>query len=431
MKHGSIAALLPALVLIALGACMSGCGPRVVYPVTTLPVAKEASLIESVSPAEVMVKASGKGIHPDKRKRLGLAIEDARRTAVWFVLHAPVDPLLQTTTEERKFTMIEPTFYSVENLAKYITWESEIQGVVLSVMQEGITIGKQVSMSFKVNKKLLREDLAAIGIVAAISDLAEEIGTPIIMVLPDTPGGASPFSGLDRPRFKAAAFAAESYLTALRYDVIAPEAAAAVDNQVIAQQMVAGLEDDPSYSLALAMGSDIYLTCSVDVERGQYGTRKASVGMRAYETTTARLLGSETGFSRSRPAAEAVVIEEAARDAVDKVLSRITAYWKEDIDRGIQFKIVGSFAGILDQERVESIQFAFSDILDDACEKKKELIISPSTMDLIVWVDPLEFESASDLYRHIKQKLTAAVPGISVSKLSLNRKLIVIEISER
>ncbi len=429
LRHMTIIITVTALAVF--GAVLSGCGPTVVYPVTTLPVAKQASLVESVSPAEVMVRASGKGIHPGKQKRLGLAVEDARRTAVWFVLHAPVDPLLQTEAEERKFAMIEASFYNTENLSKYITWESEIQGVVLNVMEEGRSIGKQVTKTFKVNKELIKEDLSALGIVTATSELSEELGTPILMVLPDMPKGASPFAGLNRPRFKTAALAAESYLTALRYDVIVPEAAAALDDQVIGQQMIAGLDDDPSYCLALAMGSDIYMTCFADVEKGQYGTRKASVGMRAYETTTARLLGSETGFSRARPAAEAVVIEEAARDAVDKVLSRITAYWKEDIERGVQYKVVASIAGTLESERVEAIQFAFSDILGNACEKKKELILSPSTMDFLVWVDPGEFESASDLYRHIKQKLTAAAPGISVSKLSLNRKLLVLEISER
>ena len=399
-------------------------------PQSTIPVSKEATFIESTSPSEVMIRATGQGIHKKKSKHTGLVVEDARRTALWYVLHAPVDPLLQTPDEVKKFSLIEDGFYNYDNLKKYLTWESGIEGVALSIKKDGKTVGKQVTMSFKINKKLLEDDLAAIGIVVSAAELSEELGMPSIMVLPEAGQGENPLSLLGKPKIQIGAAAIESYLTALKYDVLMPQAAAGLQDQVSGQQMIAGLEDDPSYSLALSMGSDIYITYSVHSEKTQYRTLKAAVGIKAYETTTARLLGTETGYSQARPTAEAVVVEEAVHDAIDRVLSRIQSYWKDDLERGVQYKIVAKISGVFDEDRIEDIQFAFSDILEDSCNKRKENIVSESTMDYQVWVDQDQFSEASKLYRHIKKLLPSEVTGIKVSKLALNRKLLILDIKE-
>ena len=54
-------------------------------PKSNLPISKEATLIESTNPAEVMVLATGIG--EGKKKQLtDNAISDARRAAMYFIL---------------------------------------------------------------------------------------------------------------------------------------------------------------------------------------------------------------------------------------------------------------------------------------------------------------------------------------------------------
>jgi len=57
----------------------------------------------------------------------------------------------------------------------------------------------------------------------------------------------------------------------------------------------------------------------VKVEKRYVGSteyRKAVVAARAYETTTARLLGTETGYSGEYAVPEEAVVEEAIKGAI-------------------------------------------------------------------------------------------------------------------
>ena len=95
-----------------------------------------------------------------------------------------------------------------------------------------------------------------------------------------------------------------------------------------------------AYAVALSIGSDVYITFAGAWENAGYNTRRHSLTVRAYETSSGRLLGTETGYSQARQGEAMISVEEAATGAIDAVLARIDAYWRDDIRRGVQYKMI-------------------------------------------------------------------------------------------
>ena len=394
-----------------------------------LPVLKEATFVESYSPSEWMIRAAGIG-GGKKKLREKNALEDARKSAVYFVLYMGTDPLFTSSEEKQRFAPIEQDFFDISNIRKYIAWEAEEYSQRVKTAD-----GKQLKIEkvFRVNVGLLKEDLISRGVLMATADLVAEIGLPQILVIPEVPKGRNPMEALQqRPELKQAARSIESYLTARRYEVIVPEQQDFLNNYGETLRLVEGASDDLSYKIALAIGSDVYITFTVSIDKRYVGSsevKKASVSVRAFETTTARLLGTETGYSYERPAADEIVTEEAIHDAVDKVLSRVNAYWKEDLQRGVQYKIIFSITGSFDRDQIEDIQFALADVIEDFTNRSKENVVTRQTMDYLVWARPDEYGKARDLYQEIRKGFAAEYSGAQVRQQQLNRKLLLLEVT--
>ena len=388
-----------------------------------LPVSKEATFIESYSPTEVVIRASGIGANN------AMAELDARRAAVYFVLMGSTDPILQTPQEKEAFKSIQDEIFDANNISKYITYESTEYESRIRLSDGRVKITKY----FRVNKKALTDDLVAKNIIKPREEVVAKIGLPVIMVVPEAPKGKSPVELLRTdPLLKKGAEVIESYLTARKYDVVVPEQSQTISELAQAQAGLKGIEEDYAYQLALSVGSDVYITYNVKVEKRYIGStevRKAVVGVRAYETTTARLLGTETGYSGEYPAPEAAVIEEAVGDAVDKVLSRIMGYWKEDLSRGIQYKLIFRVEGEFDEDMLDDIQIAVEDVIDRISNRYKQNIITDNTMDYNIWVDPEKYRSPLSVYRILRRQIQKEVP-VKVRRINLNRKLILLKITE-
>jgi hypothetical protein len=267
----------------------------------------------------------------------------------------------------------------------------------------------------------------------AMVDLVAEIGLPQILVLPEVPRGVNPMETMEnRSEIKHAARTIESYLTTQRYEVIVPEQQEFLNNYTETMHLVESVSEDMSYKIALAIGSDIYITYAVNIERRMVGStenRKASVSVRAFETTTARLLGTETGYSFDRPSPDEVVVEEAIHDAIDKVLARVNAYWKDDLQRGIQYKIMVDITGSFDEDEIENIQFALSDVIDGFVNRSKENVVTEKSMDYLVWVEPGDYDKARDLYRDIRDDFAEETTLAKIKSQQMNRKLLLLEIA--
>lgn len=413
------------VILLIINNCLFGQG--------NLPRAREAVLLESSSPSEVMVRATGFGIDRKHRKPKAKTLDksannDAKKTAVWFVLFGGSDPLLQTDGEKQKFEKIQEDFFKTDNIHKYISWEADYYGKRLKI-DNGKML--KVEKTFKINKSLLEAELVKRSIIIKPASISKLVGMPTIMVIPETTGDITPLELLKiDPDIKKGAEVIESYLTAKKYTVIVPEQQRVLQELTATQYALGGAEEDYSYLLALSIGSDVYISYNVSVASRKIGSsrvKKAVVGCRAYETTTGRLLGTETGYSRERLAPNPALIEEAMNDAIDKVLSRISNYWKSDIKNGVQYKMIISVSNSYDSDEAEDIIFKISDLLKEIASLLKENSVADYTYDVLIWVQLDQYPSATDIYRTLKSRYNGAG---SVKKISISRKLILLSVSD-
>lgn len=398
------------------------------------PRGREATLIEVSSPTEVMIRAVGRGVDKKHRKPKAKTLDqsandDAARTAVWFVLLGGSDPLLQTDKEKLAFQNIEESFYKIENVRKFISWEADYYDKRLKT--DG---GKalKIEKTFKINTALLKEYLIDKSVLTKTADIASSVGLPSIMVIPETDGDVAPLDLLaTNANAKKGAEVIEAHLTAKQYTVIVPEQQQVLRELNSAQFALAGADDDFSYLLALSIGSDVYISYNISITTRNVGAsavKKAVVACRAYETTTSRLLGAETGYSPERPSAsDAVLIEEAMNEAIDKVLSRITNYWKNDIKNGVQYKCIFSVSNSFGVYRAEEIIFSLGDVCKTLSTTMKENTVADYTYDVSLWFDPSRYATATDIYREIKGSYRGEG---TIRRVSVTRKLILLSVEE-
>lgn len=393
-----------------------------------LPVSKEASFVESYSATEWMIKAAGIG-GGKKKEQEENAVRDARKSAVYFCLFMGSDPILSTPEEKKRFEPMVQDFFNIDNINKFIAWESEEYTARVKMADKRLKIEKV----FRVNVGRLKEELTARGVLMAAAELQYDIGLPFIVVLPEVEKGGNPLQAMqNRQDLKWASRSIESYLTALKYEAKAPEQIDFMNNYAETMQAVEGLNEDLSAKIASAIGSDVYINFTVNIDKRHVGSsevKKAMVTVRAYETTTERLLGTETGYSFERAAPDEVVTEEAIHDAIDKVLARINDYWKKDLQRGVQYRIIFSITGNFDEDQIEDIQFALADVLDKFANRTQENMVTDQRIDYLVWAKPDKYTKARDLYRDIREGFAAEYRGAKIKQQQLNKKLIMLEIT--
>lgn len=384
-----------------------------------LPVARQARIKEVISPKEVDLYAVGIG-SGKKKYRQRAAIEDAYKSAVYYLLYNGSDPIISAELDLLRFKQEEQQFFDKKNIAKFIVYESPefVQRIEIDGKKR-----LKVEKIIRVDVGRLKSELISLGVIVPMLSTASDIGYPNIMVLPDVPKGQSPVSALAGDnRLQLCASVIESYLTSRSYDAVVAQQIERLSGEVIG---------DNVSGIALALGSDVYITFSLDVSQRQLSGKtmsKASVAVRAFETSTARLLGSETGYSKDRPDAESAVIEEAVKDAIDKVLSRIEKYWKDDRSRGVQYKLIISIKGNFDSATQFRMNSAISGLLKDMCKQTKENLLTTEKMDFLVWAKPEEYGSSLRMANALRVGMANDFPEGELVAVNINRKLIYFEL---
>ena len=171
-------------------AMMASCASAPPQP--DVPVASEATLVESYSPAEVTVRATGIGYGEENKAG---ADADLKRTAVQFVLLMGTDPIITTPEERMRFQNIEKGFYADVN--RFITWEADKVESQKRSSFNGVPVLKRTK-AVRVHKENLRRELTERGVLVARETLAAAQGNPVIMVIPDSPQGQTPLMVLDK-----------------------------------------------------------------------------------------------------------------------------------------------------------------------------------------------------------------------------------------
>ncbi len=399
-----------------------------------LPDSRQATFIEAVTADEVLIKSKGiggkSGLFGFKEEEsVKLAEIDARKAAVYLVVYggAGLDGLVRSDEEKRKFAPVEQELFATDNVQKFVAWEANsFESRVKLAGGEKIRVEKQ----FRINRAAVMNYLVDRRVIAKLEDVTDEIGLPTLMALPEVKSGQNPLDELrSNAVLKQGASVIESYLTQKKYNVVAPEQAQQLYEQQKAQLSVKGHEEDLSYMIALSVGSDIYVSYTITVDTRKVGSsdvRKASVSIRAYETTTARLLGVETGYSEESAAPANALVEGAMTNALNNVISRINSYWQDDLKNGAQYKIIFTIVGQFDQDTKYDIADAAAKTLKKIAGRVKENVVADNTIDYLAWIQDKDMQSPSALFRELRREFNANFSQGKLKQITLNRKLIVV-----
>jgi len=400
-------------------------------------ISKEATLIEVVSSSEVLIEAAGiyESQEKSRRKRRKdvkrngkqLAIENAKRAAVYYLLFNGTDPLLSDADSIKRFDAIADEVFSDEFIDELVMYVDPSPTRVISINnREGIKVFNKI----KINTAFLREMLEDNLVIYSHQELVELIGYPQIMVIPAATSDKSSLELLSSDKMNQhAAGVIESYLTSKRYEVIVPTQLENINDLSEAISEVDKAQKDPIYQLALRIGSDIYLEYSLSTSKAAYETDKVSVTLRAYETTTGRLLGTETGYSKPRVGEEFVSIEEALLGAMTNVAHRVMKYWEDDLFKGVQYKVIFKVeAEDLSEDKLEDVQDDIFSSLDEVALIVKENVVTEKTFDVSLWCNYEEIKNSRALYKKLQELFSKKQKKLEIKQINRNRKLLLLEI---
>lgn len=279
------------------------------------PAIYEATFVESSGTSEVMVRASGVGCSLDE------AAKEAKKTAIWFVLESGEQPILKSDAEKTKAYGFEIKMY--KNADKYIRWTSDIKSKSKTGDQT------KVAYLFRIDTAMIKQELAAAGVITTMEEIGDEIGLPTISVFADKGGDFA----------KTAVAVIQEYFQDNDLEVFKAAQGTAVDKIVSKISMLEGAETDPMHDMALSLGTDVYAKVNYSGARGSIGM-KASVAVEVFETASGKMLGSTTGYSAERRVTDPnALVQEAVNDASSKVLSQIKKEWMKMAKSGKPFKI--------------------------------------------------------------------------------------------
>lgn len=363
----------------------------------TAPVSFQAEIAESVDPERVRVIAEGLG------EKYDFAILEGKMTAVWRV----VQELAQTPEEKSKFEANKEKVYA---RAKQFVESSKV--IERTRTEEGKI---KVKLETVVSKKRLEGFLVSMGIITPREEIIEVLEMPTMAVIPDKSVGEAEW-------VEFAANHVASYLTKKKFEVLNPESLDQLFEMAQQVKALEGIPEDETARIALAIGADIYITFEAKAETGYVGrdkTIKGTASVKAYETTTARLLGTATGFSKNyawTPGGDRKVVVEALSDATDKVITNIMDYWKSDIRKGKQFLIMlyGNFRGAEGMKTRREVYSALRSIT----KTFKQNIATGKTLTYRVW-----FEGSNTELLFALQDVLGA-KGIKLVPLMENRKML-------
>lgn len=413
-----------AVLVLSIYSCGGTSDPKPVDRKTNLPISNEATFVESYSSSEVSIAATGYGVNMET------ATIDLKKAAVLFVATGGTDPIVKAPQEKANFNMISEEMFQMSVINTFITNESKPKQTI-GVTKDGVQM-KKVTKYVRVDKRKVKEYLVQKQVVISKDELTEAVGTPFIMVIPEAQKGVEPLDLLANNLLaKAGAAAIESYLTAREYDVVVPEATNVLNQITELSSELAGIEEDQIAKVNRVIGSDIYITYLAVINSGANGTKKASVTVKAYETTTGRLLGTETGYSPSiKMSSDQALIENAIGDAVNNVLARVQTYWKKDLKKGLQYKItfrIDGFKGA-DAERITDV---IADVVESEFVSSKELLLTNNTVEYVVWASKDDYSTGNNIYRMLRKTVAQKGKDCSVSRIAVNKKFVLVKVEPK
>jgi hypothetical protein len=256
----------------------------------------------------------------------------------------------------------------------------------------------------------------------AIQDIAQ----PIIMVSPNlTMKDGAPDLSSESPYSRTTSEAINSYLTKKNYEVKSFDGQTDLNNILQMQSDIANTEDDLSYLASVALDADIYIKYTPEVTNDE-----VSVEVSAYETSTARLLGSQSSVVRNNGHTSKINLNSnigaAVRKAMPGLEQKILNYWKMDLAKGTQYKVVVNIKGEYSDSQTEDLHDAIMKGLKSNFNSVKVNVMTAKTLDFVIYANPLKYRDSQEVYSKIRQILK---PIAETKKNNITRKLILMELN--
>ena len=254
----------------------------------------------------------------------------------------------------------------------------------------------------------------------------QEITQPIIMVSPvlSMKDGVPDLSS-ESPYSRTTAEAINNYLTKKNYDVKSVDGQAELNSILQMQNDIANTEDDLSYLAGIALDADIYIKYNQEVTNDE-----VSVEVSAYETSTSRLLGSQSSVVRNNGHTSKINLNSnigaAVRKAMPGLEQKILGYWKMDLSKGTQYKVVVNIKGEYSDSQTEDMHDAIMKGLKGNFNSVKVNVMTAKTLDFVIYANPLKYKDSQEVYTKIRQILK---PIAETKKNNITRKLILMELN--
>ena len=254
----------------------------------------------------------------------------------------------------------------------------------------------------------------------------QDIGQPVIMVSPNlTLKDGVPDASSESPYSRTTAEAINSFLTKKNYEVKSVDAQADLSGILQMQSDIANTEDDLSYLASVALDADIYIKYTPEVTNDE-----VSVEVSAYETSTARLLGSQSAVVRNNGHTSKININSnigaAVRKAMPGLEQKILGYWKMDLAKGTQYKVVANIKGEYSDSQTEDLHDAIMKGLKSNFNSVKVNVMTAKTLDFVIYANPLKYKDSQEVYAKIRQIFK---PIAETKKNNITRKLILMELN--
>ena len=255
-------------------------------------------------------------------------------------------------------------------------------------------------------------DYSGTGTVVTYTDIPR----PVLMVLP-AKNASENFA-------KAAMEGINEYLTEKGYEVRSLEGSEDLSNLIQMQGDISGNGDDLSYVAGLALGADVYIKFSGAIKNGMITSE-----ISAYETSTARLLGTKTSSVQDHGSAkenQRYLIHSAAQKAMPALERTIHSYWSDDLKKGVQYKVVMRIGDRFNGTTLEDLQDQGISALRNRFKSVKVNAMTEKTIDLVVYANPEEYPDAFAVYSAIRQSLASLAQA---KKNNIVNKLIILELN--
>jgi len=244
-----------------------------------------------------------------------------------------------------------------------------------------------VKIKAVVSKEMLLTDLEALGV------LMSQLDNPKIVVFYAPKGVA-----YDERYTEQGINGINKYLTTNRYDVYdLDQLNAMIEDDISMKQVALGEEVDMAEMLAKKLKADLYITVALLLEDVGNGKKKAKATAKIFNASTAKLLGTENGYSDEifgNNTAFDANIDQATKKLMPLMMNQVKNFWKLQIDKGRQFELL--FSGL---PKGMPAKMALAKTLKSVCKEVKKV----SDTQYTVWYQGSLDELQEAIYEPIQE----------------------------